>query len=133
MPKPSVAPLSIPLKKELLDRTQTAAKALNLSASGAVACAIESVADGLSAGWRPTNFPQSGPSFFAVRLPQETKRKIEAASSSTGIKLAEISRISVWAALYKMEGKEQVLWPFRFTKKELIEVVRLYSVNDDKD
>lgn len=132
MPKPFPAPLSIPLKQELLDRIQSAAQVLNLSASAGVACAAEGVVNALAVGWRPKGVPPSGPTFLAVRLPSETRKKIEETSTSSGIKLAELSRISVWAALYKMEGREQVLWPFRFTKKELNEVVRMYSKDGDE-
>ena len=131
MPKPSLAPLSIPLKQEILDRLQTAAQVLNLSASVSVACAADGVANALSSAWRPKRLPASGPTFLAVRLPENLKPKLEEASATAGLKLAELSRISVWAALYKMEGRKQVLWPFQFTKKELNDVVRMYSENED--
>ena len=132
MPKPSLAPLSIPLKQEILDRLQTAAHVLNLSASAAVASAAEGVASALSSAWCPKRIPATGPTFLAVRLPENLRQKLEEASATSGLKLAELSRISVWAALYKMEDRKQVLWPFQFTKKELNEVVRMYSENEDK-
>jgi len=111
----------------LLDRIQAAAHALNLSTSAATVCAAEGVADAISNGWIPKRVPSSGPIFLAVHVPVDLRGKIDEAATSAGIKRAELSRIAVWAALSKMEGREQVLWPFRFTKKDLNEVVRKYS------
>lgn len=125
--KKSPPPLSIPLPQEILDRIQVSARTLNLSASAATACALECVVDKLSAGWRPENLPPTGTTFLAVRLNVDLKAKLDAVALSAGIKLSEICRVAVWSALYKMEGCEQVLWPFRLRETELVKVVRMYT------
>lgn len=126
MPSLTVS-IAIPLEQGTLNRLQASAQILRLSASAVIACAAEELANAISRGWRPKLVPPAGPAYLAFHAPAELRAMIEAAALTSGIKKAELNRLSVWAALYKMEGRKQVLWPFTFTKKQLNEVVRLYS------
>jgi hypothetical protein len=123
----SPAPVSIPLQQETIDRLQAAAAMLKLSVGAALSGSVEQVATALIKGWRPTQLPPAGPVYLAFRPSSEMREEVASAAKAAGIKPVDVNRLTVWAALYKMEGNKQVLWPFRFTRKELNSIVQLYA------
>lgn len=111
------SPLTARISPETLGRLQAETARLDVSVNACVLHAGRQLAALLESGWRPRG-RQCGPSTAQIllRISPEERRTLEVACTNAGVELADFIRLAATAALQKVEGQKQILWPPDFSK-----------------